>query len=65
MKDKVSYADLAIGAMRRAAKAAHQQAADNNLKVPIYQDGQVVHIDAKELVIQDNDSTQSESSSSA
>ena len=54
MKEKISYADLAIEAMRRAAKTAHKQAADNNLKVPIYKDGKVIHIDAKELVAIDN-----------
>ena len=53
MKEKINYADLAFSAMCRAAKEAHEKAAAHNLKIPIYKDGKVIHVDPKELQLKD------------
>jgi hypothetical protein len=36
MKEKISYSGLAINAMCRASKLAQKQAAEKNLKLPLW-----------------------------
>jgi len=49
MKEKISYSKLALNAMCRASKEAQKKAADNNLKMPIWKDGNIIYIDPDEL----------------
>lgn len=45
MTEKTSYSKLALRAMCRAAKDAHKRAADHNLKIPVWKNGEIVYID--------------------
>jgi hypothetical protein len=45
---KISYSDLAIGAMHRASIQAVERAASFDLKIPEWQDGKIIFICAKE-----------------
>ena len=40
-----SYALLALNAMRRASILAKRKAAEKNLKIPVWQDGEVSYMD--------------------
>ncbi|MBC8219181.1 MAG: hypothetical protein H8E67_01250 [Proteobacteria bacterium] len=48
MKEKISYSKLAIGAMHRAKNDAIRKAAEYNLKMPVWKNGEMIFIDAKE-----------------
>ncbi len=48
MKEKISYGKLGIGAMHRARDEAIKIAAEHNLKMPVWKDGKIVYLDAKE-----------------
>lgn len=50
MKEKISYAELAINAMCRASKQAQKKAAENNLKLPIWEDEKIIFVDPKEML---------------
>lgn len=50
MKKEISYAELAMDAMHRAAEEAHKKAAEKNLKIPIWKDGRIIYADPKELL---------------
>jgi len=50
MKEQISYSKLALNAMCRASKEAHKKAADNNLQIPIWKDGNIVYIEPKEIL---------------
>lgn len=50
MKEKISYSELAIDAIYRASKLAHQRAAERNLKIPIWKDGKIIYIESKEML---------------
>ncbi len=41
---------LALKAMRRASKRALERAASKDLKIPIWKNGEVVYVDAKDKV---------------
>jgi len=45
MTKKISYSQLALSAMCRAAKDAHKRAADHNLKMPVWKNDKIVYID--------------------
>lgn len=45
MKDKNQYAELGLRALKRAAIKVAEKARRNNLKIPIWEDGQVKYID--------------------
>ena len=48
MKEKISYGKLGIAAMHRAKNDAIKIAAEHNLKMPVWKDGKIVYLDAKE-----------------
>ena len=45
---KESYSNLALSAMHRASKKAIEKAANLDLKVPVWKDGKIIFINAKE-----------------
>ncbi len=45
---KKSNSSLALNAMRRASKQAIQKAADLNLKIPVWKNGKILLVEAKE-----------------
>ncbi len=50
MKEQISYSDLAIKAMCRASKEAHKKAAENNLKIPIWKNGDIVYMEPSKIL---------------
>ena len=50
MKETISYSELAINAMCRASKLAQQKAAEQNLKLPIWKDGEITYIEPKKIL---------------
>jgi hypothetical protein len=50
MKEKISYSKLALNAMCRASKEAQKKAADHNLKIPIWKDGNIVYMEPKQIL---------------
>jgi hypothetical protein len=46
--NKESYADLALDAMHRASKKATEKAASLDLSIPVWKDGKIIFIKAKE-----------------
>ena len=50
MKETISFSELAIKAMCRASKLAQQKAAEKNLKLPIWKDGEITYIDSKKIL---------------
>jgi hypothetical protein len=50
MKEKISYSQLALNAMCRASKEAQKKAAENNLKLPIWKNGNIVYIEPDEIL---------------
>lgn len=47
---KKSNSYLALNAMRRASQQAFARAASKNLKIPIWKNGKIFFVDAKERV---------------
>ena len=54
MNKKISYAELAFDAMCRASKHAQKKAAENNLKLPVWEDGKIIFADPKEMLKKNN-----------
>ena len=50
MKKQTSYSKLALNAMCRASKEAQKKAAENNLKMPIWKNGNIVYIEPNEIL---------------
>jgi hypothetical protein len=50
MKERMSYSELAIDAMSRAAKQAQKQAAERNLKMPIWKNGKIIYVESKQIL---------------
>ena len=50
MKEKISYSELALNAMCRASQEAQKKAAENNLKLPIWRNGNIVYIEPSEIL---------------
>jgi len=46
--NKESYADLALGAMHRASKKAAEKAASLDLSIPVWKDGKIIFVKAKD-----------------
>ena len=49
MKEKSFYSKLAINAMYRASEMAKKNAAEKNLKMPLWKDGKIIYIDSKTI----------------
>lgn len=47
MTKRVSYSALAMNAMKKAAEEAVERAAAKNLKIPVWENGKIIHLDAK------------------
>ncbi len=46
--NKESYSNLALNAMHRASKKAAEKAASLDLSIPVWKDGKIIFITAKE-----------------
>ena len=46
--DKKSYSDLAMNAMHRASKKAAEKAATLDLSIPVWKDGKIIFVKAKD-----------------
>lgn len=46
MSEKISYSELALDAMKRAAEEATKKAAQKDLKIPVWKDGKIVYLQA-------------------
>lgn len=57
MNDKINYAEMGLRAMKRAAKKVYEDARKNNLKVPIWRNNRVEHIDPAEVLDADEINT--------
>lgn len=51
--DRSTETEMALNAMRRAAKQAHKRAASFDLDIPIWEDGKVIFVEAKSLLKDD------------
>jgi hypothetical protein len=51
MTENVSQSQLALNAMYRASQVAIARAAEKNLNIPIWQNGKIVFINAKEVLL--------------
>ncbi|QQO53910.1 MAG: hypothetical protein N838_11615 [Thiohalocapsa sp. PB-PSB1] len=51
MTENVSQSQLALNAMYRASQVAIARAAEKNLNIPIWQNGKIVFINAKEELL--------------
>ena len=51
MKEKISQSKLALDALRRASREAIARAAEKNLKMPVWKNGEITFIDAKEELL--------------
>ena len=50
MKEQISYSKLALKAMCRASKEAQKKAAENNLKMPIWKNGNIVYLEPSKIL---------------
>ena len=46
--EKKSYSSIALKAMHRASKAATEKAAEMDLKIPVWKNGKIIFVEAKE-----------------
>lgn len=51
MKEKVAQSSLALDAMRRASREAIARAAEKNLKMPMWKNGEITFVDAKDELL--------------
>jgi len=51
MREKISRSNLALDAMRRASREAIARAAEKNLKVPRWKNGEIIFVDAKKELL--------------
>ena len=51
MKAQIAQSKLALDAMRRASREAIVRAAEKNLKMPLWKNGEIDFVDAKEELL--------------